>query len=84
MLERIETAAPHNQYTAYGLNIASCIPCPELSPGLGTTPDVTVHYGSVPKSLDPTGDKCSAYEANPDHLLFSIDGVAKYMVSQGK
>jgi hypothetical protein len=72
-----------NNYTAYGLNIASCIPCPELSPGLGT-PDVIVRYGAMPKSLDPTGEKGSAYEANPDHLYFSIDGVAKYLVSQGK
>jgi hypothetical protein len=71
------------RYTAYGLNISSCIPCPELSPGSGT-PDVTISYGAVPDSLDTTRDKGPAYEANPDELLFSIDGVAKYMVSQGR
>jgi hypothetical protein len=70
-------------YTAYGLNIASCISCPELSPGSGT-PDVIIRYGDLSQSLDTTRDKSNAYEANPDHLLFSIDGVAKYMVSQGR
>ena len=73
----------NTHYTAFGLNIASCIPCPELSPGVGT-PDVVVRYGAVPKSLDPTRSSGSSYEANPDHLFFSIDGVAKYVVSKGR
>ncbi|MBW1829606.1 MAG: hypothetical protein JRI74_09320 [Deltaproteobacteria bacterium] len=70
------------KYFVYGLNVSSSIPCPELSPGTGT-PDVTVRYGVVPKSLSDNKDNGSYYEAKQNQLLLSIDSVARYLISFG-
>jgi hypothetical protein len=71
------------QYTAYGLNIASCIHCPELLPGNGS-PNVTIRYGTVPDSLASPKGKGACYEATPEQLLLSINGVARFLVSAGE
>ena len=71
------------QYTAYGLNILSCIPCPELSPGNGL-PDVTIRYGAVPDSLVGAKERGTWYQATPEQLLLSIDGVGRYLITGGK
>lgn len=70
-------------YTAYGLNIVSCIPCPELSPG-NEPPDMTIRYGAVLDSLAGAKDRGAWYQATPEQLLISIDGVARYLVTGGK
>jgi hypothetical protein len=70
-------------YKAYGLNIASALPCPELSPHTGEA-EVNVRYGAVPDSLGDASVKGSYYQAAANRLLLIINGVAKYLVSEGK
>ncbi|MBK5102410.1 MAG: hypothetical protein JJE15_15725, partial [Desulfobacteraceae bacterium] len=70
-------------YTAYGLKIASCIPCPELLAGNGS-PDVTIRYGKTSDSLAGAQAKGGYYQATPEQLLLSIDRVARFLVSRGE
>lgn len=71
------------QYTAYGLNILSHIPCPELLQGIGT-PDVTIRYGVAPDYLPGAEATEDCYQAAPGQFLLTISGVAKYLVSSGQ
>ena len=70
-------------YTAYGLKIASCIPCPELLAGNGS-PDVTIRYEKTPDSLAGAQARGGYYQATPDQLLLTIDRVARFLVSAGE
>ncbi|MDY7031661.1 MAG: hypothetical protein SVY10_07100 [Thermodesulfobacteriota bacterium] len=72
-----------NYYTAFGLNIASAIPCPELPAG-AETQDVVVRYGRVAHTLTGAGLRSGCYEVAPNRLLLAIEGVARYLVSSGK
>ena len=75
--------SPGYSYTAYGLNIASCLPCPGLHPGSGV-PDVIVRYGPVPDALPDARVGGVCYQATSRQLLLSVSGVAKYLVSDGR
>ena len=70
-------------YTAFGLTISSCIALPELLKGAGS-PDVRIAYGAVPEALAGAVRKGVRYEAAPGKLLLIVDGVARFLVREGK
>lgn len=70
-------------YVAFGLNVASEIDCPELSPATPTTIDVTIRFGRVPEFLEnPTGSGV-VYQTTPEIFLLNLEQVARYLVSHG-
>jgi len=73
----------NHDYTAFGLHLASPFPCPELSPG-PSTPDVIIRYGDVPDALPAPRKRGVRYQAAPGQLLLSVDGVARFLVLDGK
>jgi hypothetical protein len=70
-------------YHAFGLNIASTIPCPELLPQPGDA-DVCIHYGSVPEVLNDALEATRWYQQNSEAVLLKIDAIARYMILQGE
>ena len=74
--------APSFHYTAYGLNIESVLQCPELLPG-EERPDVHIRYGHVPMDLDNPKAQGVLYQAKPNEFLLEIDGIARYLISDG-
>lgn len=75
--------SPQNSYSAYGLNIASGLACPELRPG-GGTPDVVIRFDSVPEALPEARGGGVCYQATARQFLLTVPGVAKYLVSDGR
>jgi hypothetical protein len=72
-------------YAAYGLQVASELCLPELLPTSPVThPDVHIRYGSVPAALDNPAGQGVVYQALPDQLLLRLDGIANYLISDGK
>ena len=70
-------------YTAFGLCFAIEFPCPELVPGRGS-PDVLIRYGVVPTTLAAAKKTGVRYQAVPGQLLLTVDGVARFLVRDGK
>jgi hypothetical protein len=71
-------------FRAWGLNIASCMDLPEFLAGNGGSPDVVVDYGAVPDSLDDVRAKGVRYQAAPGRFLLTVDGIARYLVTDGR
>jgi hypothetical protein len=78
-------------YRAYGLNIEAEIQCPELMDA--RTDESTNHlahgnvyicYGKVPDQLENATVAGEFFQAKPDHLLFHIDGLASFYISNGE
>ena len=69
-------------YSAFGLNLASPLPCPELLPG-PSDPDVTIVYGMVPDTLPEPRKTGVCYQAAPGQLLLTVDGIARFLVQGG-
>jgi len=70
-------------YTAYGLQIASELPLPELLPSAAAAPDVHIRYGAVPAELDNPVGQGVIYQARPGQLLLTLTGIANFLVSEG-
>lgn len=76
--------APHS-YRAFGLTIRSCLPLPELLPAdADTNVDVEILYRDVPTELPDALARGVRYQAAKDRLLLTVDGVARYLVEQGR
>jgi hypothetical protein len=74
-----------HHYTAFGLNITSAIPFPELLEGSFNNPDVTIITGKVPQQLQgEVSQSNEASAANHDEFLWDIPDVCKYYASNGK
>ena len=71
-------------YTAYGLQIASELPLPELVASLGQSPNAHIRYGSVPLTLPNPCGYDQWFQAVPGTFLFSVPGVARYLVVNGQ
>lgn len=80
--------AGYRNYTAFGLSIRSELELSGLEeqadvsvPGV---PDVTIVNGKVPESLDNPVQAFRAFQAKPGQFLFSLKGVARYLVTDGR
>jgi hypothetical protein len=69
-------------FHAYGLTVASAMPCPELRPGHGIA-DVTIRLGEVPVHLQRVDDGGVLYQANADQFLLRLPDIAAYLVQNG-
>ncbi len=70
-------------YNANGLNFASEIEFPEMRPAVGPT-DITIRYGNVPDKLVNITYQGVCAQIAPERFLLRIDGVAKYLMEEGK
>jgi hypothetical protein len=69
-------------YQAYGLGVASDLPCPELPPG-DRASDVRIRTGTVEGTLDDCAVRGAYYQLAPRRVLLSIRGVARYLITCG-
>jgi hypothetical protein len=72
-----------HHYTLYGLQVASALECPELRPGQADTPDVIVHYGTVPAQPNPDG-RVIARAGGQDLYFLHIPNVASFRIASGR
>lgn len=72
-------------YTAFGLNIRSEFPLPELVPALGQGGEATVFIraGLVPEALEQPEAGGVLYQVNARQFLLKMDGIADYLVEGG-
>lgn len=70
-------------YRAFGLNLHSALPLPELLPGDASAPDIEIGVGEVPQALPEAVHEGVRYQAAPGRLLLRIDGIARYLVEAG-
>lgn len=79
----LDNASPVYYYQAFGLTIASVLPCPEILPAAGA-PDVTISYGPVPDGLEDIQQQGVCYQVNSGAFLLKLKGIAKYLVTAGE
>lgn len=70
-------------YKAFGLSIESKFECPELASG-SDAPVVSIRRGEVPMTMEDAKASGVLYQAKPNQFLLRIDGIARFMVSDGK
>ncbi|MBT5873547.1 MAG: hypothetical protein HOH43_09025 [Candidatus Latescibacteria bacterium] len=71
------------KYTVFGLCIESDFECPLLIPSDGE-PDVHMSYGEVAENLPGAASSHRFFDAKPGQLLFRVDDVARFLVTDGK
>ena len=76
--------ASARDYCAYGLRIRSEITAPFVAGFAPGAPDVTIRYGAVPEALPAPGERWGPWESAPGVFLLNVDGVARYLVSEGR
>ncbi len=70
---------------AYGLRIRSSLPLPELPPAAdGLEADLEILAGPVPTELPGATDRGVRYQAAPGQLLLIVDGIARFLISDGR
>lgn len=70
-------------YSAWGMNIASELPLPELTEG-GGPPDVTVRLRKGPAQLECPGNKIVTCRAWPTEFHMRVRNTAEYHVAEAK
>lgn len=74
-----------HRYRAFGLEFGSCLRLPELLPGdKGGQADVVVEFGAVGTELPNATVRGVRYQSAPGRLWLRVDGVARYLVSDGE
>ncbi len=75
----------HHYHRAFGLTIRSCLPLPELLSAAADAPtDVEIEYADVPMELPDALARGVRFHAGKNRLLLIVDGVARYLVEQGR
>ena len=75
---------PHS-HLAFGLKINSALRLPELlSSNSDAPPDVTIEFGTVAVDLPDGVASGVRFAAAPGRLLLRVDGVARYLITEGK
>jgi hypothetical protein len=69
-------------YHAFGLNIHSEIPFPDM-PRMERYPDVVIQNGKVPREIPNAKMKGVRYQAGPGAFILQVDGIARYHVAEG-
>ena len=78
-------AAGWHHHQAFGLNIRSRLPLPELAPQAADVPvDVELEVDDVPLELPDATVGGVRFQAAPERLLLRVDGVARYLVAHGR
>jgi len=70
-------------YKVYGLIIGADFPIPEFIEFEGR-PEVIIKYGKVKSFLENPEEKGIRFEATKDEFLLTVEGIAKYYVSNGR
>ena len=73
-------------YQAFGLQIASCISLPELTPSniSAGSEDVSIQFGDTPDQLTEIKTQGVTYQASPNQFLLKLENIASYWVREGK
>lgn len=72
-------------HMGFGLRMRSELDLPELTATTGAEPvDVEIVYGQVPAELPGTLKRGVRFQAAADALRLQVDGVATYLVEQGR
>src|SRR5579863_9982693 len=72
------------QYCAYGLSIDSDFALPELAPGCGREPDVSIRAGSVPETIEQPYAVGVLYWAASGRFLLNMPRIARYLATDGR
>lgn len=73
-------------YQAFGLSIQSSLSLPELflkKNHFTENPDVEILFGKTPEKLENPQKEGVAYQANPNEYLLDLEGIARYLVTDG-
>jgi hypothetical protein len=70
-------------YKAYGLNINSALPLPELITSVGVKPDLNIKYGSIPEPRAVTKAESSSEHFNGREAFLSFDIVGRFAMKNG-
>lgn len=72
-------------YHVFGLSVQSALACPELLPAPETqSPDIVIHYGAVPESLENAVDSGARWQTAPGIYLLNLKRVARFQVRDGR
>lgn len=86
MENRLEDVClPGGIYSAFGLDVRSEMPLPELLIGeREATVAVVVRRGEVPEELPGAGDRRGYFQVAGECILIRVAGVARYLVKAGR
>ena len=72
-----------HKYYAFGLNIDSELPLPELTQSSHETGDVKITFDKTPENLNEINGKGALYQVNDRQFLFRLETVGSYWVTEG-
>jgi hypothetical protein len=73
-----------HHHQAFGLQIRSELPLPELLASTAATADIDIRFGNVPAKLPGILKHGVRYQASAEQLLLHVDRVAHYLINRGR